>query len=65
MNFDDIAADDGADLRIQFPDNLAKTSNRGNKIEKRVIFRNYHRHVDQETLEAVADGFEGRNAGEE
>ena len=65
MNIDEIVADDGNHLRVQFPDNLAKTSNLANQMDKRVIFRNYHRHVDYSTLEAVAGGSEGRNAGEE
>ena len=34
-------------------------------MDKKCTFRNYHRHVDYSTLEAVAGGSEGRNAGEE
>ena len=44
---------------------MAKTTNLANKMEKKCVFRNYHRHVDYSTLEAVAGGSESRNAGEE
>ena len=65
MNIDDLMADDGLTSLVQFPDNLAKASNKVNKQPNKVIFRNYHRHVDHQTLDELAQDRDGRNAGEE
>ena len=45
---------------------MAKTSNKANKQPNKVIFRNYHRYVDQQTLDDLAvNSDEGeKNAGE-
>ena len=51
MDIDDIAADDGLTSFVTFPENLAKTSNKTIGKQAKIIFRNYHRYVNDQTLE--------------